>query len=452
MNFIDRVRIFVAAGDGGDGCLSFRREKFIEFGGPDGGDGGKGGDVFLEASTSLTTLLDLSLRPHVRATSGANGKGSNKTGQAGADSVVLLPLGSVVYRVGKGVGGGDIREPLADLSTPGQRVLAARGGRGGRGNLSFKSRVRTTPRLCEKGAPGESVVLDMELKLLADVGLVGLPNAGKSSLLARISKARPKVADYPFTTLAPHLGVVSHKGVSFVAADLPGLIEGAREGKGLGIKFLRHAERTRVLVHLVDWAGFGGQGPEQGIKVIESELEFFGADLSRKPRILAVNKMDLPGAREAFKSLAARRRSRRPLALSAATGEGMSALLDWIIQAISRSPLLLASPPEGSASLLPRRAPGFGVEPMGGGVFRLSGAFVERAAAQLDAQLPEAVERFQRALKRIGVDRALKRAGIAEGDAVRCGGFEFEWTDRPKRRLPRLRRDRRTRIGVGKKR
>lgn len=443
MNFIDRVRIFVSAGSGGDGCLSFRREKFVEFGGPDGGDGGKGGDVYLEASPRLTTLLDFSLRPHVRGDSGAHGKGSNKTGEAGADVVLPVPLGTVIY------GGGQL---LADLSVPGQRVLAARGGRGGRGNLSFKSRLRTAPRLCEKGAPGESAVLELELKLLADVGFVGLPNAGKSSLLARISKARPKVADYPFTTLAPHLGVVSHKGVSFVAADLPGLIEGAHAGKGLGLAFLRHAERTRVLVHLVDWAGFCGKGPEEGLRVIEAELSSFGAGLARKPRILAVNKMDLPGAREAFKGLAARRRSRRPLLLSAATGEGIETLLDRLIEELSRHSLAQAPPPAEPAPLLVRRPPGFKVEPMGGGVFRLSGAFVERAAAQLDAQLPEAVERFQRALKRIGVDRALKRAGIVEGDAVRCGGLEFEWGDRPARRLPRLRRDRRTRIGVGKKR
>lgn len=441
MEFIDKARIFVSGGNGGNGCLSFHREKYVEFGGPDGADGGRGGDVFLEASPHLTTLLDLARRPHIRARPGTHGKGADKTGETGEDLVVRVPVGTVVYKE---------KLMMADLASPGQRLLAAKGGRGGRGNLSFKSRFNTTPRLCEKGEPGEKAVLDLELKLIADVGLVGLPNAGKSTLLSRISEARPKIAEYPFTTLSPNLGVASHKGVSFVAADIPGLIEGAHAGKGLGTEFLRHIERTRVLVHLIDPAGFGSTGALAGVKLIEKELKSFSRGLMQKLRILAVNKMDLPGSEEVFKKMRARFRG-RVLGLSAATGEGLSGLLDRIILELSRRQEPEVFTGAVSAGGMTRVDPGFEVAPLGGGVFELKGKFVERAAAMLDASLPEAVERFQRALKRIGVDRALRRAGIREADVVRCGGFEFEWTDEPAKALPRLRRDKRTRIGVGKK-
>ena len=441
MNFIDKARLYVAAGDGGNGCLSFRREKYMEFGGPNGADGGKGGDVYLEATASLTTLLDVATHPHVQGRAGSHGKGGFKKGDSGEDVVVRVPGGTVVYKDGMLV---------ADLRRPGQRFLAAAGGRGGRGNASFKTRFVTAPRLCEKGAPGERLTLDLELKLIADVGLVGLPNAGKSSLLARISAARPKVADYPFTTLSPNLGVVSHKRANFVAADIPGLIEGAHAGKGLGTAFLRHVERTRVLVHLIDPAGFGGRGPLEGVRVVERELKSFSRRLADKTRLLAVNKLDLPGASEVLKKVKARW-PRRTFGISAATGQGVPQLLDRILLELSRSPAAGDSEEEALVARPLRVAPGFEVAPLGGGRFRLSGAFVERAAAMLDETLPEAVDRFQRALKRIGVDRELKRAGIRDGDSVTCGEYEFEWSDEPYRALPRLRRDKRTRIGVGKK-
>jgi len=413
----------------------------MEFGGPNGADGGKGGDVYLEAAAGLTTLLDAANRPHVDGRAGSHGKGGFKKGDSGDDVVVRVPAGTVVYKDGA---------LAADLRRPGQRCLAAAGGRGGRGNASFKTRLNSAPRLCEKGAPGERVTLDLELKLIADVGLVGFPNAGKSSLLARVSAARPKVADYPFTTLSPNLGVVAHKGASFVVADIPGLIEGAHAGKGLGAEFLRHVERTRVLVHLIDPAGFASHGPLEGVGVVEGELKSFSRRLAEKTRLLAVNKLDLPGASEVFRRVKARR-PRRTFGISAATGQGVSALLDRLLLELSRSP---ASGDGEDVALAARRvrvAPGFAVSPLGGGRFRLTGAFVERAAAMLDETLPEAVDRFQRALKRIGVDRALKRAGIRDGDSVGCGEFEFEWSDEPYRALPRLRRDKRTRIGVGKK-
>ena len=442
MEFIDKVRLFVTAGSGGNGCLSFHREKFIEFGGPNGGDGGRGGSVFLEASPQLTTLLELARRPHIFGRDGSAGKGSGKFGLSGEDTTVLVPAGTVVYRDGV---------LLADLAVPGQRVLAAEGGRGGRGNLSFKSRGNTAPRLCERGEPGEKVELAIELKLLADVGLVGFPNAGKSSLLARVSNARPKVADYPFTTLHPNLGVVGHKDRSFVAADIPGLIAGAHQGKGLGTDFLRHIERTRVLVHLVDPAGFGGRDPLLGVKDIEAELKAFSPKLAAKPRLLAVNKLDLPEGAEVLRRVKARY-PRRTFGISAATGEGLSPLLDRVILELSRLPPGPASFPGAAAEgRTVRMDAGFRVRSLGGGRFELTGRFVLRAAAMLEASLPEAVQRFQLSLKRIGVDRALTRAGIKDGDLVRCGEFEFEWSGEKRRRLPHLKRDKRTRIGIGKK-
>lgn len=442
MDFIDKARIYVAAGSGGNGCLSFRRDKYEEFGGPDGGDGGKGGDVYLEASSRLTTLLELARRPHLRGHDGSPGKGSGKTGHAGEDMVVFVPVGSMVFKDGV---------PVADLGEPGSRFLAAAGGQAGRGNLSFKTQRYVTPRICERGAPGEVSDLVVELKLLADVGFAGFPNAGKSSLLARVSQARPKVADYPFTTLSPNLGVVEHKDTSFVAADIPGLIAGAHEGKGLGLDFLRHVERTRVLVHLIDPAGYDGRDPVAGIKDVEKELRAYSPALMSKPRVLAVNKLDLPGAAEVFKKVRARY-PKRTYGISAATGAGVAALLDRLILELSRRPPgpLLSAPQDGACRTV-RMDGGFQVRPMGGGRFELSGRFVTRAAAMLEASLPEAVERFQRALHRIGVDKALQRAGVKDGDLVRCGDFEFEWSDAPRRSLPRLKSDRRTRIGVGKK-
>ncbi len=440
MNFIDKVRVYVSAGDGGDGCLSFRREKFMEFGGPNGGDGGKGGDVWLEAAQQFSTLLDQAHRPHIKGHPGENGKGGNKTGVGGVDIVVYVPVGTVVCKHGVLV---------ADLHKAGERYLAAQGGRGGRGNLSFKTQKNTAPRVCEKGAPGEKITLDLELKLIADVGLVGYPNAGKSSLLARLSAARPKVADYPFTTLSPNLGVASHKGVHFVVADIPGLIEGAHAGKGLGADFLRHIERTRFLVHLVDPMGFSGVDAVSGVSKIEAELVGFSRKLALKRRLLVVNKMDLPEGEAVLKRLRAKYRARKPFGISAATGQGLSELLDRVLLELSNSPAAEPFAPVGRDERIVRVEKGFDVRPLGGGRYELSGSFVERASAMLETSLPEAVDRFQRSLRKIGVDRALKRAGIENGDLVRCGSFEFEWKDGPYKRLPRV-HSKRTRIGVGK--
>lgn len=441
MNFIDKVRVFVSAGNGGDGSLSFRHLKFLEFGGPNGADGGKGGDVWFEATARLTTLMDLHFRPHVEAGRGSHGKGSNKKGDSADDVIIPVPVGTVIYRDGALV---------ADLHEDRQRWRAAEGGRGGRGNASFKTHAVTAPRLAEKGAPGEKATYDLELKLLADVGLVGFPNAGKSSLLARVTSARPKIADYPFTTLAPHLGVAYHKHISFVLADIPGLIEGASEGKGLGDQFLRHVERTRVLIHLVDPLGYMGETPLAGVKTIERELKRFSPRLAGKPKILVVNKMDLPEGAAVFKAFRRKYRD-RVLAASIATGDGLPQVLDRVIKELAKhdSPVHFESVvPEESLHQVEQ---GFSVENMGGGMFALRGRYVERVSAMLDVSLPEAVNRYQHTLKRIGVDKALKKAGIAAGDRVRCGGFEFEWSDAPLKKLSIRRGDKRTRIGVGKK-
>ncbi len=435
-NFVDKVRIFAKGGQGGDGCLSFRREKYVEFGGPDGGDGGRGGDVYLVADRNLGTLLDFTRRPHLEALSGENGKGANKTGRGADDLIVSVPIGTMVYKRD---------QLLADLVEEGQRVLVAKGGRGGRGNLSFKSQRNTAPRIAEKGEPGEQAVVDLELKLIADVGLTGLPNAGKSTLLARLSRARPKIADYPFTTLAPHLGVVEHKRSSFIMADIPGLIEGAHRGKGLGDAFLRHIERTRLLVHLVDPLGYGGKSAEDGVRVIEAELKSFSARLAKKPRVLVVNKMDLPEGPVVLRRLRGRYRTRPVFGISCASGQGVSELADRLAEELARLPREGegAARPAGPEKLLV--SPGFEIRRRQGG-FEVSGAYVERIVRMADLSLPESVARLQLALRKVGVDRALRKAGIQNGDVVRVAGHEFEWSDAPFAPPPRIPRTRRTRI------
>jgi len=327
MKFVDQVRIYVKAGDGGNGAVAFRREKFVEKGGPSGGDGGHGGSVIFVADPQLTTLLDFRYQQHHRAQAGQHGLGSDCNGKDGEDLVLRVPVGTLVKNADDEDG-----EVLCDLSTPGQQYVAAKGGRGGLGNMNFATSTRQAPRFAQDGKPGDEVTLVLELKLLADVGLLGYPNAGKSTLISRISRARPKIADYPFTTLVPNLGVVPYKDkLSFVVADIPGLIEGASEGHGLGHQFLRHVERCRVLVHLVDLsAGEEGRVPEQDFDTINRELKKYSPLLADKPQLVVANKLDLPHAREALPAFteAMHRRGIRVLSMSGATGEGTQAVLD----------------------------------------------------------------------------------------------------------------------------
>ncbi len=329
MRFVDEVRIRVKAGDGGDGAIAWRREKFVPRGGPAGGDGGNGGDVVLEVDPQMATLLDYRYVRQHAAKSGQGGMGSDCNGADGEPLVLRVPPGTVAKDAATG-------EILADLSAPGQRVVIARGGRGGLGNMNFATSTRQAPRHAEPGTPGEEREVLLELKLLADVGIVGYPNAGKSTLISRISRARPRIADYPFTTLTPNLGVVDWRGErSFVVADIPGLIEGAHAGAGLGHQFLRHVERCRALVHLVDGAAVGeGRSPRADLEAIDAELRLYSPELAAKPRIVAVNKVDVPEARRAAealrKALGRRKTPVDVLLLSAATGEGIPGLLDRI--------------------------------------------------------------------------------------------------------------------------
>ena len=347
--FVDEAKIFVKAGDGGNGCVAFRREKYVPRGGPSGGDGGNGGSIYLEANPNDNTLLRYRYNREFKADRGRHGEGSNCTGHSGDDMILEVPVGTLAYD-------GQSGETIADLATPGQRVLVATGGRGGRGNQHFAKPWHQAPREHEDGQPGEERHLRLELKLLADVGLVGFPNAGKSTLISVISAARPKIANYPFTTLEPNLGVVNADGGSgsegrelgrtFVVADLPGLIEGAHEGAGLGIRFLRHIERTRLLVHLIDTSDFSDADPIGAFAVIQGELRAFSASLGEKPMIVVASKLDATSDRTRLEQLRAfcGRRSLPFHAISAATGEGVRALVLAIADTLDKIPK--STPPD----------------------------------------------------------------------------------------------------------
>ena len=325
--FIDKANIFLTAGRGGDGCISFRREKYVPYGGPNGGNGGKGGDIYFEADLHKTTLLDLSYRPKFKAEDGQKGQTSDKYGKYGKDLIIKVPMGTLIFKNG-GL--------FADLKTAGEKVLAAKGGRGGRGNASFKTAKNTAPRIAENGEPGETAEISLELRLIADVGFVGLPNAGKSTLLAQISAAKPKIADYPFTTLAPNLGVVNYKGRHFAAADIPGIIEGAHEGKGLGLEFLRHIRRTKVLIHLIDVSGFDESDPYENYKTINNELKKYSKYLAKKHIIIVLNKIDLPDSQKHIKAFKKHLKTKKSIMISAATGEGVDKLLAETVKMLDK--------------------------------------------------------------------------------------------------------------------
>jgi GTP-binding protein len=336
--FVDEIDIFVKGGDGGAGCVSFRREKFIPRGGPDGGDGGNGGSVILQADPAITTLLDFHYQRHYAAERGQHGQGANKHGRSGADTILRVPLGTMVSERDGG-------PPLGDLTEPGQRLTVAHGARGGRGNARFATSTNRAPRRADLGRAGEERWIHLELKLLADVGVVGFPNAGKSTLVSRLSAAKPKIADYPFTTLVPTLGIVrAGDDRTFVIADLPGLIPGAALGKGLGHRFLRHTERTRLLVHLIDLDPSTGRDPLADYQVIQDELRAYSEELAARPQIVAVNKIELPGTagrREAVERFCAAHGL--PFhAISAVTGEGLPALVHDLARRLASEPCVPA--------------------------------------------------------------------------------------------------------------
>lgn len=326
MKFIDEATIIVQSGDGGRGCVSFRRERFIPRGGPDGGDGGDGGDVILKTTSHKRTLYHLQNKKHYKAANGAHGQGSQKTGRSGADLILELPPGTIVSDA-------DTGEILHDLVEPEQQVVIARGGRGGQGNTRFKSSTNRSPRFAQPGEPGRTLTIKLELKLLADVGLIGLPNAGKSTLISALSAAQPKIANYPFTTLTPNLGVVKGDGEEpFVVADIPGLIEGAHAGAGLGIRFLRHVERTRLLVHLIDASALDSENPLAPYDTVNQELLMYSATLAEKPQLVVLNKLDIDGAEALADAFSAKLHKCKAIRISAATHQGLKQLISDMVQ------------------------------------------------------------------------------------------------------------------------
>ena len=420
---IDRVEIEVEAGSGGNGVVSFRREKYVPRGGPDGGDGGHGGSVVLVADAALTTLAGFRRRRHYRAERGRHGEGGKRHGRSGQELLVAVPAGTLVRLAGEGALG----EALADLTVPGQRFVVVRGGKGGRGNARFATSTRQAPRIAERGQRGERARLVLDLKLLSDVGIVGLPNAGKSTLLRAVSAARPKVAEYPFTTLEPVLGVVEVGYESFVLADLPGIIEGAHEGAGLGHQFLRHVERTRVLVHLLDGSR---ADPKGDLEALNEELALYSEVLQRKQQQVVVNKVDLPEVRARLGELTAGlgAAGHEPLFISAATGEGLPELVRRLLELLSTLEVSVPSAPELPV-LRPRgRQPRFTVT-KGDGLFVVDGEGPVSLVEMMGLESQEARLEVLRRLSRMGVASALRRAGVRPGNRVRFGTVEMEWQE-----------------------
>ena len=426
--FLDRVKIWVHAGAGGDGAATFRREAHVPRGGPDGGDGGRGGSIILRVDAGQTTLRDFQHRHHFKATPGGGGTRARRHGKAGDDLILEVPPGTAVFD--------DESDALiADLVAVGQEAMVARGGRGGLGNTHFKTSTHQAPKHAQKGEPGEEHWLRLELRLIADVGLVGLPNAGKSTLLAAVTAATPKIADYPFTTLEPNLGVMDLGDEDErrpTIADVPGLIEGASSGAGLGHAFLRHVERTRILVHVVDGAS---RDPVWDHEVIRDELRAHDPTLLDKPMLIAFNKVDLPAARDAWPAFASTMREQGldVVAIAAASGEGLDAFTARLAELLP-SLAGLAEPPDPTGVVVHRieaMADGFSVEHEEDGAYRVRGKRIERIAAQTNFDVEESADRFQRDLARLGIEAELRRAGIVAGDLVRIGGTELEWEHDP---------------------
>lgn len=419
--FFDEAKIFVQAGDGGNGCTSFRREKYVPHGGPDGGHGGNGGSAILVVDPRLNTLLSFRNRAHFRAERGAHGQGNNKHGKSAEDLLIRLPPGTVARDAETG-------EVIADLVDASARVVVAKAGRGGRGNSAFASSTHQTPRWSEKGEPGQSRWIILELKMIADVGIIGLPNAGKSTLLASVTAAKPKIADYAFTTLSPNLGVAVADEREMVLADIPGLIEGAHAGAGLGDKFLRHIERTRVLIHVLDGAQ---DDPLAAFETINGELAQYEPPLSDKPQIVALNKMDLPDAQARWARVheSLTQRGLGVFAISAATGQGVRELLRAVAAKLAELPTESPSVEEEMPVIRPAEDENAFQVSREAHAFRVRGKKVERVAVMTNFDQEEAILRLHRVFKGMGVTDALERAGVRPGDMVRIGEIELEWRE-----------------------
>lgn len=420
---IDEVNIVVEAGTGGDGCLSFRREKYIPRGGPDGGNGGRGGDVFLEARNDVHTLVDFTYHPLFRAKHGGHGKGKNKHGREALAITIRVPVGTLVMD--------ENNKLIFDMNQDGLQCLIAKGGRGGRGNTTFTTSTLHAPRLAEKGEPGEKKTLRLELKLLADVGIVGFPNAGKSTLLSRVTHAHPKIADYPFTTLEPQLGVVRLSGGrSFVMADVPGLIEGASHGKGLGIRFLKHLERTKVLLHLVELATINDYVElKQRVKIIRQELKKHSLKFQQIPQLLVLTKLDAVSSLPVTDWVRKLEKKGNEVCLiSAVTGLGLKTLLErvWIFLSATSTkiPIPLFTEPEKVFKAKKR----FFIQ-KADNTFRVTGSEIKKWVAMTNFDNPAALERFQKILRRMGVLKELKKMGIQDGVPVFCESEEMIFSD-----------------------
>lgn len=418
---LDTVKIYVRSGDGGDGMITFRREKYAPHGGPSGGDGGHGGDVVLRAAKGLNTLAPFSKKVHFKAEAGDKGGASNRTGATADDVIVEVPLGTVVRDA-------ETNAVIADLLRPGDSVVVVAGGRGGKGNARFATSNNQAPRVAEKGEPGSERWLMLELRLIADVGIVGVPNAGKSTLLSVISNARPKIANYPFTTLEPQLGTVLWNDRDLVVADIPGLVEGAHMGIGLGHAFLRHVQRTRLLIHLIDGSA---SDPLADYNQINQELALYDERLRERPQIVAFNKMDLPDAQNRLAAFqqALERDGVQVVPISGAAHQGIDVLVRAVFAAVDALPTQAETVPTMPIYDLPAEELAFEIEQVDEGVFRIKGKRIERAAAMTYWDYQEAILRFQRMLDTIGVTAALRAAGVKEGDSVYIGDNELEWSD-----------------------
>lgn len=422
--FADYAKIHIKAGDGGNGAVAFRREKFVPLGGPSGGDGGRGGSVIFRGNSQLTTLTDFKYRRHYKAERGHDGMNKNMNGAYGQNMILDVPAGTVVR-----LEDGSI---LADISQDGQEFMVAKGGRGGHGNVHFATHKEKAPAYAEKGEPGQELDVILELKLIADVGLIGLPNAGKSTLISRISAATPKIANYPFTTLEPNLGVVNlDDETSFVVADLPGLIEGAASGIGLGHRFLRHAERNRVLIHVLDMSEFASKPPTESFRLINEELSLYREDFLSRPMVVAANKTDMPGVAEQLEELRQEIGEEYEIfPISALTGEGLPALL-WRVAEILKTapPIYTEQPTENVKHTVVREEAPFVIEQDEDGIWQVGGERVEKLVRMTDLNNDDAVLRMQRIFVKMGLEDALREAGVAPGDTVCIAGNEFEYTE-----------------------
>ncbi|SDI02330.1 GTPase ObgE [Desulfosporosinus hippei] len=420
--FYDRAKIYVKGGDGGAGIVAFRREKYVPEGGPSGGDGGRGGNVVFVGDEGLRTLVDFRYKRHYKADRGDNGMAKNMSGRSGESTVLRIPVGTVILDDGTG-------EVIADITEHGQRVVVAAGGRGGRGNARFMSNTNKAPTLSENGEPGEEHWLRLELKLLADVGLVGFPNVGKSTIISKVSAAKPKIADYHFTTLVPNLGVVDvEDGESFVMADIPGLIEGAHTGAGLGHEFLRHTERTRLILHVLDISGSEERDPLEDLRIIQDELKLYSPALAERPVIVVANKIDIPGAEENLERLKGElKESYEIFPVSAATGEGLQNLIYHIAKVLPdiSAPTIVSLPDEHRVTKV-KSDKRFEIRKENN-LFIVEGDEIEKHVKMTFFDQEDSVYRFQNILKAMGIDAALVAAGINEGDKVEIAGVSFDW-------------------------